>query len=344
MKLSKIVRLLPAVFCLLFSLYIKGENTINGKIVVPVVNRAYLKECLEIINSSKSSISIAHYYFKNDSTTLKIKNAIRDAAKRGIKVRVLLDGSIKENAGALDDFSSFGVKIKLGNPKRKLHAKLIIADAAVTLLGSTNFSEKSIDENNETNVLINDASVSKIYQEYFEMLWKNEVFNKNINFLEIGSEFIAVPVFDKNYFDYALELISNSKKNVGVILYMANFMPKYYSSKPNRLLRALCDAKRRGVSVRVILEKSGHDEKLNEMNAGTFKYLSGNNIEIKFVPSDIITHAKLLICDKKVILGSTNWVISGLGKNREANVLIRNDESADIFWKYFEDLWIGKQS
>ena len=328
------------VFSLFFSPTIGYADNGSGKVITPVVNRAYLENCLEIIKRSKNSLSISEFYFKEDITTSKIKEAIADAAKRNVRVRILLDSSVPENSSAVKVFSELGAEAKLYDPKSKLHAKMIITDGSSVLLGSTNFSAKSIEENNETNVLINDPGVSKTFQNYFEKLWASKDISGNPAFDGIDPKAKVLPVIGRNYLGRALNLINNSKKEIGVILYMAHFTPKYYSSKPNILLRALCDARRNGVRVRVILEKSDYDKKLNEMNQTLIEYLSDNNIEIKFDSPQTITHAKLLLCDNEALLGSTNWVLSGLGKNKEADVLIRDDESVAEYWKYFEELWL----
>jgi len=339
-KTNKKIKILLFIAVLLFfSLYIKADTPRATEQITPVLNRAYLENCLRIINSAKKYILIAHFYFKEDAITEKIETALKNAPKRNVKVRIILDSSIPENSFILKKFSSCGAETKLTSPKKKLHAKLIIVDGHYTLLGSTNFSEKSIDENNEANILIYNSAVSKVYEKYFESLWNDEKVFRNTGLLALGAKQRTLPVLGKDYLSRALGLINNSRRNIGVILYMAHFTPSYYSSKPNRLLRALIEAKRNGTRVRVIFEKSDHDEKLNEMNRTAFDYLTENKIEVKYDSLKTITHAKLLLCDNAAILGSTNWVISGLGTNKEADVLVRDPQAVNKYWKYFEGLW-----
>ena len=309
----------------------------GGKTIIPIVNRAYLENCLEIINNSKQTLSIAEFYFKEDPTTDKIKDAIAAAVKRNVKVRILLDSSVAENKAAQTMFSSLGAEAKIFALKTKLHAKMIVADSSRVLVGSTNFSARSINENNETDALLYDPGAAKAFEDYFENLWTGNDFSVNPAFSGMNSGAKVIPVFGGTYSNRARNLINGAKKEIAVILYMAHFTPKYYSSKPNILLRALCDAKRRGIRVRVILEKSDYDNKLNEMNQALIEYLSDNNIEVKYDSPPVTTHAKLLLCDNAALLGSTNWVISGLGKNKEADVLIRDDAAAAAYWEYFEE-------
>ena len=333
------VLLALAVFPLLFPHTTYCSDTGRQKAVIPVVNRAYLENCLDIINNSKHSLYIAEFYFKEDATTDKIKNAVAKAVKRNVKVRILLDSSVEENKSAQKLFLSLGAEAKIYEPKNKLHAKMIISDGSSALIGSTNFSAHSIDENNETDALINDPGAAKTFQDYFENLWAgNEISAIPSNFgIAPGAK--ALPVIGGNYMNRARNMIFHAKNEIGVILFMAHFTPKYYSSKPNILLRALCDAKRKGLRVRVLLEKSDYDNKLNEMNQTLIEYLSDNNIEVKYDSPQVTTHAKLLLCDNEALLGSTNWVLSGLGRNKEADILIRDESAVAAYWKYFEDLW-----
>ncbi len=338
--MKKLLKLLLFSSLFLFlSLYIKADTAREEIRLTPILNREYLNNCLSLIDKAKNSISIACLYFKEDRATDKIVKALRKALKRNVKVRIILDGSIPENENILKKLSSFGVETKSFGPENKLHAKFIVVDSVYCLLGSTNFSAKSIEENNETNLLINNPAVSGIYEKFFESLWDSEKKFKTSPFLLLGPNEKAIPVLSKDYFPRALSLISHAKKNIAVILYMAHFMPQYYSSKPNRLLRALIEARRKGLNVRVIFEKSDHDKNLNEINRSAFEYLLENKVAVKYDTPKVITHAKLLLCDDSVLLGSTNWAISSLGKNKEADILIRDKECVEEYRKYFENLW-----
>lgn len=320
-------------------IYIKASGFADTREISAVFNDQYLENCIQMIENAKSTLSIAEYYFKNDPVTAKIEKALKKALDRNVSVKLILDGSIKENTDAVRELSALGVQARLTGPERKLHAKFLISDSSAVLVGSTNFSEKSIKDNNEVNMLIKSPGPCEGYRRYFEALWHGESFNAQTNLLSSDPNEEIIPVFDRAYFERAMDLINSSNEDIGAIIYMAHFMPKYYSSKPNRLLRALTEARRKGIRVRVILERSDHDKELNEINKKAYQYLIKNEVDVKYDSAKKITHAKLLLCGRSALLGSTNWVISGLEKNHEANVLVRNSSAVDDLWQYFEDLW-----
>ena len=315
-------------------LYATAQSAVD---IAPVCNRQYLEACRSLIDSAKKAVCISHFYFKNDPTTRILRHALERAVNRGVSVRILLEDSIAENAVAVRELSDIGAYAKLDTPSTKLHTKLIVVDGSSCLLGSTNFSEYSIRSNNEVNILIKNSKIAKIYQDYFERAWE-DIPHDGID--ETGQAPDEVKaVFDRDYFLEALSMIRNAKKKIAVILYMAHFTPNFYESRPNRLLRALAEAKRNGVDVRVMVEKSNHDPKLNEMNEPVTAYLRDHGVQTRFESPEITTHAKLLVCDDSVLLGSTNWVLSALSHNREANIRIRKKDLTQNFRDYFEELW-----
>ena len=66
--------------------------------------------------------------------------------------------------------ASFG--LRLDGPKRTSHAKLIIIDGKIVVIGSTNLSHYGIDMNGEANVIIHDEKVATYFEGYFEGIWE----------------------------------------------------------------------------------------------------------------------------------------------------------------------------
>lgn len=112
------------------------------------------------------------------------------------------------------------------------------------------------------------------------------------------------------------------------------------SSKDTRadiLADEMTKAKKRGVEVKVILEKSDFNKWLNRMNSETIEYFKENGIEARLDNEDVITHAKVVIIDDSVFLGSTNWSYGGLELWHNSDILIRNKKIVDFFVNYFEE-------
>ena len=135
------------------------------------------------------------------------------------------------------------------------------------------------------------------------------------------------------YFDTALNEITQAKSSIFLVMYLISVFPNQPNSQPNRLLNALIEAKQRGVDVKVILDQninfeseSLDDAVLTNKNQQSYELLKKNNVAVFFDESQTFTHAKALVIDNKtVLLGSTNWSKSALTRNNETNVLVHSE-------------------
>ena len=136
------------------------------------------------------------------------------------------------------------------------------------------------------------------------------------------------------YFQTTLNELTQAKKSIDVVMYLASFDPTEPNSQVSQLLKGLVDAKNRGVQVKVILDQNldftdepGPNEIYKNKNQAAFEYLRSNNIEVFYDTAQIYTHAKAIVIDHETsILGSTNWSKAALTKNNEVNTIIRSKE------------------
>ena len=112
----------------------------------------------------------------------------------------------------------------------------------------------------------------------------------------------------------------------------------YQFSYPE-LKNALAEAALRGVRVRIILEPRV------DSNLDTALFLKQNNVSVRWATRGYTnTHSKTMVADgKRVLVGSINWSRNAMKTNREAAVVIENQELAREFQKIFEEDW-GKAS
>ena len=109
------------------------------------------EKIVELIKSSKKSISIAMYNFSYK----KFAKALIKAHKKGVKVSVIFDkNKIKEEDSLYKYLKKNGINCILAN--KKMHLKVALFDNKTMLMGSTNFTKKSFSENYEI-LLINDS-------------------------------------------------------------------------------------------------------------------------------------------------------------------------------------------
>jgi phosphatidylserine/phosphatidylglycerophosphate/cardiolipin synthase-like enzyme len=125
-----------------------------------------------------------------------------------------------------------------------------------------------------------------------------------------------------DYHTTAIRLIEGARTRVTV----AVFVMRLDDDGPvEHLLRALSAAARRGVDVRVVLDR-GRDWRTGESDlkhqeAGEQLVRSG--VRVVLDEDERTTHAKVLVIDDRhVVVGSHNWTRSALVANREWSLLI----------------------
>lgn len=110
-----------------------------------------------------------------------------------------------------------------------------------------------------------------------------------------------------------VDTINHAKKNLLVQAYSFTSVP---------IAEALVDAEKRGLEVKILLDKSQLTAK-----ASTFKYLTENNMWIRIDYRPAIAHNKIIVVDRSVVVtGSFNFTESAQKKNAE-NLLIIYDKS-----------------
>ena len=153
-----------------------------------------------------------------------------------------------------------------------------------------------------------------------------------------ASSFTIEPIASRDYKDAALNIINNAKKYVYVWMFeMGN-----YRDEPNPLFSALCDARKRGVEVKVLMEGGENflGERFYKKQKNAYKYLKSCNVDVRFDKPGRTTHVKMLLADTSLIIGSTNWTYYGIEKNTELNVLIKSAQTEKfkaLFLKAFNN-------
>ncbi|OLL32276.1 cardiolipin synthase [Burkholderia sp. SRS-W-2-2016] len=114
---------------------------------------------LMAITAATHTLDLASAYFVPDKLTI---NAIVEAAKRGVKVRIITPGkridthTVREaSRGCWGDLLKAGVEIYEYQPTM-FHCKLLVVDEYLVSVGSTNFDSRSFKLNDEANLNIYD--------------------------------------------------------------------------------------------------------------------------------------------------------------------------------------------
>jgi phosphatidylserine/phosphatidylglycerophosphate/cardiolipin synthase-like enzyme len=143
-----------------------------------VLDDQYFQVAKKMIQEAKHSVQVIMfemgYYDEHPNTpsNVLIKELIR-TKKRGVKVEVILelregeDRTSKRNHHTGKILSEGGVEVIYDSLSKTTHAKLMVVDGQLALLGSTNWTYYALTNNNETSVLVRSKEVAKAFTNYF---------------------------------------------------------------------------------------------------------------------------------------------------------------------------------
>jgi len=147
---------------------------------LPFESRKALSQLLHWIDRAHSSIDVAMYSFTNKTIAKRLKNA----AKRGVDVRIILDErqNLKDRYSQIGYLAKYrnielytlkGKKIKRYEHFGKLHLKLAIIDRKRLIFGSANWSRSAFAYNYELIYFLQDIPKAKKATHYFERLLRS---------------------------------------------------------------------------------------------------------------------------------------------------------------------------
>jgi cardiolipin synthase len=121
------------------------------------------------INSAKRTIMITNPYFIPDDVMI---DALVKAAKRGVKVTLLLPGKIDSQITYHMSRRHYGDLLKGGvqifeYQASLLHAKTMVVDDVWATVGSTNFDNRSFALNQEINLTVYNTAIARRLEEIF---------------------------------------------------------------------------------------------------------------------------------------------------------------------------------
>jgi len=120
------------------------------------------------ISKAQRSIEIAMYSF----TSREIAQALVEAKKRQVKVRVILDNAqIKDPYSKSRYLMGKGINVKFRLGPGLMHNKFAVIDGKVLLTGSFNWTASADRKNAENLLIISSKELAQKYEKQFKLLW-----------------------------------------------------------------------------------------------------------------------------------------------------------------------------
>jgi len=148
-----------------------------------IIGKDYPDVVVPLIEAAKTNLDILMYhwgYYSGlaDSGIQKLNLAIKSAIIRGVTTRALLeigsgaDNLRTRNSETLNHLKSWGAGVKFHSSPGRLHSKLLLIDKTIAVVGSHNFSRRSMSSNIETSITIEGSGNIRRLTEYFDLLWR----------------------------------------------------------------------------------------------------------------------------------------------------------------------------
>ncbi len=277
----------------------------------------YYNAMLEDIRRARKYIYLETFRFNNDSIGVKFRDALVQKSEQGVEVKLLLDSwgtSLPSNffAGLVENGGEYRYfqKIKFfwdffTKNHRRNHRKLLIIDDEITYIGSANITDYSLNWRESVLRIKSDVALKfkKAFLEQYE-IYNKYVFEKLINIRRIVCDDCEVirdfPSLTKQRVRKKyLRLIKDAKKEI--VIETPYFLPGYI------LRKALIDAVRRGVSVKVIIPKHSDVRLIDVIRNKYLGMLYREGVIIRYYVTNNL-HAKLIMIDEsECALGSANF-------------------------------------
>lgn len=123
------------------------------------------------ISSARNSIHVQAYIFTSDP----IADALIDAAKRDIRVTIILDASQKKKRySKWKKLKQGGVTVRFDEDHATANNKIMLVDSTTIITGSYNYSKAAESRNAENVVIIkNDRRLFGKFRDNFETHWEH---------------------------------------------------------------------------------------------------------------------------------------------------------------------------
>lgn len=302
------------------------------------------------IATATREIRLETYIFADDITGQRIADALADAARRGVKVHVLVDGfGAREFPGGLGRrIVAAGGQVETYRPEvgrlkfrrhrlRRLHRKLALVDGRIAFVGGINIIDDEdtpgLGPRFDYAVRISGPVVEAI-QLSMERLWRLVGWAKLQRRPRLptlpripdhppaGSMRAAFVIRDNLRHRHAiedayLEAIARARREI--LIASAYFLPGV------RFRHALRDAARRGVAVTILLQGRVEYALLHYATQALYGELLAAGVSIREYTRGFL-HAKVAVVDADwATVGSSNIDPFSLLLAREANVVVRDD-------------------
>jgi cardiolipin synthase len=317
-----------------------------------------MAEMIKAIGEAKNNINLETYIFDQDPMGIKFADMLIEKQKSGVTVNVIYDsvGTIGVPQQFFDRMRDAGIHLVAFNPinpvrvrgdewkvNNRDHRKVLIVDGKVAFTGGINISDtyaksslfrsksKPRDASQvgwrDTHVKV-EGPAAAAFQWMFVKAWVNqdaadlpdaEYFPP---LAPVGDKLVRVIATDPGggYEIYKAYLLAMQQAKKSIHITSAYFVPD------DQTIKALTDAAKRGVDVKVVLPSVSDSGLVFHAGRHFYDLLLDNGVKIYELKLAVL-HAKTAVVDGTwATVGSTNMDRRSFMHNSELNVVVLGDE------------------
>lgn len=312
-----------------------------------------IDEMAAAIRQATSYVHVEFYILQCDATTAGFFDALEDAVRRGVVVRVLLDHWANrgkpfyaETCRRLDEIGATWrlmlpvqpLRGKYQRPDLRNHRKLLVVDGHTAFMGSQNVTDSTY--NLPKNIKrglhwvdmmarldgpvvasVNAVFLSDWYSETDEIVEGIELFDVRTGGGDLDCQVIpSGPGFEfQNNLKLFMTLLFAAREKI--IIVSPYFVPD------EGLLLAIQTACQRGVHVELFVSEEGDQAMVYHAQRSYYEELLRGGVKIWMYKKPFILHSKSMSIDDEVaVIGSSNMDMRSFGLNLEISLLVRGED------------------
>lgn len=325
---------------------VPGSYTNNNKAQFIRGGGSYFAELGNLIDSAAKTVHVQCYIFIDDETGNEIATHLKNAAQRGVKTYLLVDGYASQNLSGefLRQLRDAGVYFNRFQPLfkskkfyfgRRLHHKVAVADGMRAIVGGINITNRYNDMPGVPGWL--DVAIGIEGPAAIEIerlccsLWNGSsspkaipaVYTDDVYHNMEGANLCSVRVRQNDWVKnkhqiskgYS-QMFNNAASNI--IIMGSYFLPGW------KFRKQMAKAVKRGVSIKIIVAGFSDIRISKHAERYLYSWLLKNNIDIYEYQKNIL-HAKIAVMDDRLMtIGSYNLNNISAYASIELNLDVRN--------------------
>ncbi len=301
-----------------------------------------LDALVELIDSATTSLSVCFYIFAEDAASVRVRDAMANAARRGVTVKLVVDGFgaaatdafFEPLAAAGGQYWRFSARWSQRYLIRN-HQKMVIVDEERAMIGGFNVEDSYFDPPqkngwNDLGLIVTGSVVGDLVR-WFEKM-EGWVSDSKANWRAIrrilrewdpgkGPVRLLVGGPTRGLSSWSRCVSEDLIHGTRLDMMMAYFSP------PKRLVRRIGRIAQKGSARLVMAGKSDNGATIGATRA-LYRYLLKRGAKIwEFVPCKL--HTKLIVLDDRTYVGSANFDMRSLYLNLELMLVIDDEGLAE---------------